>query len=131
MIRQLLTTAVFTLLAIVFIGVAAPRPVAADLFKDSCSGGGASSAVCKDKAGSGSNPISGNNGAIFKIVNILAVIAGFAAVVIMIVSGLKLITSGGDTQEVATARKSIVYAAIGLVVIILSRSIISLVLSKI
>lgn len=63
------------------------------------------------------------------LVNAALVLAGVTALVIIIYSGIKFITSRGDTQAVADARKSLTFAIIGLVVIFLSFFIIAL-LSK-
>jgi hypothetical protein len=63
-----------------------------------------------------------------KIVNIVAIVAGFAAVLIIILGGLRYIQSGGSTEDVAGAKRAIIYAIVGLVVIVLGRTIIALVL---
>jgi hypothetical protein len=108
-----------------------PSVAAADVFKGvDCSGKAANSAVCQDKSASG-NPLTGNDGAIMKIANIIAAIAGVAAVIIIILSGLKFITAGGDANEIAGARKSIIGAVVGLIVIATARFIVGLIVSRI
>ncbi|MDD5623534.1 MAG: pilin [Candidatus Peribacteraceae bacterium] len=49
------------------------------------------------------------------------------AVVIIVVAGIRFIISQGEEQEKEKARKTIVYAIIGLVVIILARAIVTFV----
>ncbi len=57
--------------------------------------------------------------------SIIAVIVGIAAVIMIIVSGIRMITSGGNQEAVASARKRITSAIIGLVIVALSWTIIN------
>ena len=70
------------------------------------------------------------NTAISAAINILSIIVGIAAVVMIIVAGMRFITSGGDSNKVAGARSAILYAIVGLVVVVLSQVIVHFVLSK-
>jgi len=63
-------------------------------------------------------------------VNIFSVIVGVIAVIMLIVGGLKYITSGGDTNNVSGAKNTIVYALIGLVIVALAQFIVHFVLAK-
>lgn len=62
------------------------------------------------------------------ILTILVVIGVFLSVVFLIYGGIKWITSGGDKGAIEAARNQIVGAIIGLVVVILTFVILSLVL---
>jgi hypothetical protein len=62
------------------------------------------------------------------IVNIISFIAGIAAVILIVVAGVKFITSGGDSNGVASARNTLVYALIGLAVVALAQVIVHFVL---
>jgi hypothetical protein len=66
-----------------------------------------------------------------KVSLIMAVISGVVAVIIILLSGFRYITSAGDAQKAASARSAIVGAVVGLVVIAASESIIVFVVSKI
>lgn len=127
--KQMLISALMALTAGFFLLV--PPAMAADVFNGvDCSGKAAQSAVCQDRGSSG-NPLTGRNGAIMKIANIIAAVAGVAAVIMIILSGLKFITAGGDANEIAGARKAILGAVIGLVVIATARFIVALIVSRI
>ncbi|MGZ6005342.1 MAG: hypothetical protein ACXWLH_04295 [Candidatus Saccharimonadales bacterium] len=93
-----------------------------------CAGSAAKSAPCT--GGSVTNPLLGPNGFLSKITNIIAYIAGAAAVIVILVSGVRFITSGGDSGKVATARNGIIYALIGIVVIVSARIIIIYVVTQ-
>ena len=55
------------------------------------------------------------------IIKIISYIAGIIAIIMIIVSGLRFITSGGDSGKVASARNSLIYALIGIVVVVLAQ----------
>jgi hypothetical protein len=107
-----------------------PRPAQAwTPFEDVCKDGAAQdSAVCKDKDGS-KDPITGSDGILIKITNLVAIIAGVAATIVLILAGLRFIQSSGNSEEVAGARRTIIYASVGLVVIVLARTLIVLVIA--
>jgi hypothetical protein len=90
--------------------------------------GAQSSAVCQDSAATDPSPIYGPNGILPKVANLLAIIGGVIAVVIIMISGLKMIMSSGDSKKLSDARNAIIYAAVGLVVIALARVIIEFIL---
>lgn len=64
------------------------------------------------------------------IINVLSVIVGVVAVVMIIFGGLKYITSGGDSSNVSSAKNTIIYAIIGLVIVALAQFIVRFVLDR-
>ena len=64
------------------------------------------------------------------VVNLLSVILGIIAVIMLIVAGIKFVTSQGDGNSTASARNTIIYAVIGLVVALLAQAIVQFVLEK-
>ena len=97
--------------------------------------GGALPSYCADTAntpsGNNDNPLTGPDGILTKVTNVIGFIAGVVAVVIIIVAGGKFVLSRGDSAKVVSARQTIVYALVGLVVIIVARQIIIFVLTRI
>ena len=65
------------------------------------------------------------------IVNILIYIAGAIAVIVIIVGGIKYVTSGGDSSQMSNAKNTILYAVIGLVVVVMAYGIVQFVLANI
>lgn len=105
-----------------------------DPFGGACGGGNSDSAACK---ANGSDPIAGPNGVLVKATNIIAFFAGAIAVIMIIVSSIKLITSGSDMStgsrtdtDVEEARRGIANALLGLVVILLAKFIITYVVRR-
>jgi len=54
------------------------------------------------------------------IVNFLVLFAGIIAVFLIVLSGYKFVMSEGDPEKVAMARKTFLYAIVGLVFILLA-----------
>jgi hypothetical protein len=65
-----------------------------------------------------------------EIINILSVIVGIVAVIMIIIGGFRYITSGGSSEKVTAAKNTILYAIIGLVIVALSQVIVRFVLTK-
>ncbi len=65
------------------------------------------------------------------IINLFSLVVGVIAVIMIIVGGLKYITSSGDSGNVTGAKNTILYAIIGLVVVALAQFIVKFVLGKV
>ena len=130
MIRRLMLAMVLFTLCL----FAVPQVASAfNPFSGACSSGGGDSAVCQTSGGT--NPVTDE---LAKITNIVAFVGGAAAIIIIIVSAIKFITSGSDVStgsrtdlDVENARRGIANALIGLAVIVLARTLILFVLKKI
>lgn len=85
------------------------------------------SEVCRNQ----SDPIAGPGGIVSDVTNVVAVVGGLVAVFMIIYGGFKFITSTGDSSKVQEAKKTIMWSAIGLVVIVMARTIIVFVLEKV
>lgn len=62
--------------------------------------------------------------------NLLSIIVGIAAVIMIIIAGLKYVTSGGKDESVKSAKNTILYAIIGLVIVALAQIIVHFVLTE-
>lgn len=69
-------------------------------------------------------------GAVAAAVNILSFIIGIAAVIMLIVGGLKYITSSGDSASINSAKNTIIYALVGIVVAAVAQGLVQLVLKR-
>lgn len=61
------------------------------------------------------------------VVFALLLFSGIVAVFLIIYSGIKFLTSGGDPKQVEGARHTMTYAIVGLIIILVSFSIINLI----
>ncbi len=99
------------------------------------------SAVCQQHTNK-DNPLTGcpskcGSGIFYDATNIISVVAGGAAVIVMIVGALRFATSGSNVStssrtdtDIENARRTIGGAVVGLVIIILARTLVLFVLSK-
>lgn len=62
------------------------------------------------------------------VIRILSFVVGFVAVLMVIVGGFKYITSNGDSAAMSSARNTIVYALIGLVIVAVAQILVHFVL---
>ncbi len=65
------------------------------------------------------------------VINVLLYVAGAVAVVMIILGGIKYITSNGDQAHIKAAKDTIMYSVIGLVVAILAFAIIGFVTTNV
>lgn len=65
------------------------------------------------------------------VINLFSLVVGVVSVIMIIVGGLKYITSGGDSGNVTGAKNTILYAVIGLVVVALAQFVVRFVLGKV
>ena len=64
------------------------------------------------------------------VINIFSLIVGIVAVIMIIVGGLKYITSGGDSCNISSAKNTIIFAIVGLVIVALAQVLVHFVLAK-
>ena len=69
--------------------------------------------------------------AITNIVNTLLSLAALVAAVFIVIGGVRYVTSQGDDDAVAAAKNTILYAAIGIIVILLSAVLVNFVIGSI
>lgn len=64
------------------------------------------------------------------VLRILSVIAGITSVIMIMISGYKYLTSGGDSGKVSSAKNTLVYAIIGIIVVAFSQFIAQFVIKQ-
>ena len=133
---NILRIALLSMASVMVLIVAIALPVAAadDLSVICNDPKNASSSLCVgyDKgvasAGTNSNPVLK---LLTNVINILSFFVGVLAVGFVIYGGFKYIVSAGDASKVAAAKNTILYALIGVVVVVVARQLILFVLSKV
>jgi len=65
------------------------------------------------------------------IINIISIIGGAVAVIMIIVGGFRYVTSSGSPEATKSARSTIIYAIIGLVIMALAQIIVHFVLNNV
>lgn len=118
-------------LAILGLGVAGALfvPEAPSVFAD------AKSDVCAglQSAGGGSGCTESGpsvNSVINAVINILSWVVGIISVIMIIVGGFKYVTSGGDSGNVQSAKNTVIYALVGVVIVAISQTLVKFVLNE-
>lgn len=93
-----------------------------------CNGAAQSSEVCDPTT---PDPITGDDGVIIKAANLLSIVGGFIAIIIIVISGLRMITSGGDSNKVRSSRDAIIYTVVGVIVIVFARTLVEFIFGRI
>jgi len=119
-----------TVVASLFMLLSVPAVASADIGNSLC-GGSTLSLNNGDCASSGvTNGTSSLNTLITNIVNVFSVIVGVIAVIMIIVGGFQYVTSNGDSGKISSARNTIIYALVGLVLVAVAQFIVQFVLNR-
>lgn len=86
---------------------------------------------CKQTAREKSrNRILGSDGILTRVARYITFVTGAISVILVIVGGLRYVISGGDSNGIKTAKDTIIYALVGLVISIFAYAIAAFVLSR-
>ncbi|MBP9853184.1 MAG: hypothetical protein QG629_892 [Patescibacteria group bacterium] len=72
----------------------------------------------------------GIEGTIKRIINFFSVLVAVVSVIMIIWGGFKYVTSGGESNNVSSAKNTIIYALVGLVIVALAQFIVQFVLKN-
>lgn len=110
------------LLGVAAAGLATVQPVGAiNVFKP-CNG--SNSAVCREARGGQANSL------VQDLVNLLFFAIGVIAVIMIIIGGIRYTTSDGDSSKVKSAKDTVLYSVVGLVVALLAYAIVTFVVGR-
>ncbi len=130
-IKRILTSlSIFSLFAMPMLAPVAVH-AAADVKGNLCSGAnltvGSPAEAC-DEGGSADTTI---NNLLTDIINIVSLVVGVVAVIMIIIGGLKYILSGGDSGNVTSAKNTVLFAIVGLVIVALAQFIVRFVIARV
>ena len=103
---------------------------------------GATSQSIKEQLQNGANCASGKNqtpaqagtsleNTIKSAINILTILVGAVAVIMIIFAGLRYITSAGNEQSTTAAKRTLLYAIVGLVIVSVAQIVVHFVLNRV
>lgn len=102
------------------------HPVFADFTSDACKGVG----QVNGGSGCGGNAGGKVSNLMKDVLNLLSIVVGFAALIMIVISGFRFITANGDSSGIASARSALIYALIGLIIAAMAQVIVRFVLGK-
>lgn len=113
-------------------------PLSCSVFADGDDNNGAASSSCTDPISCISQGSGGASGGgqsektisetIGDVINTILFIAGILSVIMIIYGGIRYTTSAGDSSKITTAKNTLMYAIVGLVVSILAYAIVNTVI---
>lgn len=124
------------LLVIVSVLVASILPVSVLAPQSALAQDASSQASCKalKDINPNSTGCAASDGQVNKIIRValqmLSIVAGVIAVIMVIVSGLKYVTSQGDSNQISSAKNSLIYAIVGIVVVVFAQIIVQFVVDS-
>lgn len=129
-IKNYLKNSLMILAGVVLLGAATALPAMAAPDPNSpqsyaCAGVEAAGGTCNTDTADGSI-----KSVIGTVINILSMVVGAVAVIMIIIGGLRYVLSGGDSNGVTGAKNTIMYALIGLVIVLFAQVIVKFVLTK-
>lgn len=119
-------TAGITCLALIMAMIASPAK-AVDVFEN-CTGDAANTSICR---ATNDDKLFGPGSIWNNILSTLTFIIGAVAVLMLIIGGLRYVTSNGEAQQVTSAKNTILYAVVGIVLAVMANAIVNFVLTNI
>ena len=65
------------------------------------------------------------------VLNIISIVAGVVAIIMVVIGGLRFITSQGEGSSTALARNTVIYAVVGVVVVLSAQGLIFFVINRV
>ena len=78
--------------------------------------------------GTSQDKLTGSGGPIETVINTMLFIAGILSVIMIIWSGIRYVTAHGDKNQVESAKSTLIYAIVGLVITIIANAIVNFVI---
>jgi hypothetical protein len=102
------------------------QPTVANAAPDLSLQSGADSSKGKDQQ----SDLFGESGVFKTITNVLLFIIGAISVIMLIIGGIRYVVSGGDSAAITSAKNTILYAVVGVVVAILAYALVNFVIGS-
>lgn len=65
------------------------------------------------------------------VINFFSLLVGIVAVIMIIIGGFQYVMSNGDSGKISTAKNTIIFALVGLIIVAMAQFIVHFVLGKI
>lgn len=134
MIKRLVFTTCLIVYGFLLSGAlpAQPAYAAVDTLEEVCSGGAqAGGKFCKNAAEESDRElVSGQDSVLKTIAQVVVIITGVVSVIMIVIGGFKYVISAGDSSGTKSAKDTVLYAVIGLVIAVFAQVIVSFVLTR-
>lgn len=117
MIQRFVKIITAAMMALAITGISANLAYAADPLAESCKVD-PTAPICQSV--SSSKPLFGANSFWTNLINTMIYVIGAISVLMIVIGGLRYTISGGDSGQTKSAKDTIIYAVVGVVIAILS-----------
>jgi hypothetical protein len=113
------------------VALPASAALAANVLAPACRGHATADACeSNDAQPTSGNAIYGPNGLLTRAASFIAVLVGITSIIMIIVGGFKYVTSSGDPGNIKSAKDTIMFAIVGILVAVTAQSIVVFVLRE-
>lgn len=127
--RRYLTVVLAIVMSVLVLTALTPV-YAENLTQDACNATGAdASSVCTTNQTD--DPLTGPGGIIGRAIDLLSILVGVASVIVIMVAGFSFITSQGEPAALSKAKNSLIFAVIGIVIVVLAQVIAGFVVKQV
>jgi hypothetical protein len=103
---------------------------AVDVLENPCTTASGSTLCAGNRDQRSNNELFGPNGLLTKAARFMAILVGIASVIMILIGGFKYVTSFGDVPNLKSAKDTILFAIVGIIVAVSAQSIVVFVLSR-
>lgn len=121
----------------VFMLLSAPTAQAQGWFQNIFGGGGGGGSqntditISKEDLGLPGTPEKISGKEVAAVLNLVYAAAAFVAIIVIVIGGIRYTTSNGDASGIQTAKNTIMYAVVGLIVVIMAAAITNFVIAMV
>jgi hypothetical protein len=86
------------------------------------------SAICKATK---DDPLTGPGGILQNAANLIALIGGIFAVIMIVLAGISYVTANGDNEQISKAKRTIIFSAVGLIILVMARWLVGYIVTEV
>jgi hypothetical protein len=97
---------------------------------DACSGASLDLSGNSGNSGCSTSATRTVGGILTTVIDIFSIVVGAVSVIMIVIGGFRYIISGGESSNVSGAKNTIIFAIVGLVIVVLAQILVQFVLAK-
>lgn len=127
------TTPTILVAAVMTLAVGLSFGIAPSASADCAVNQGVSGALNQNCSNPGNTPatVTGTGGLVTTVINIMLFIVGILSVIMIIYSGIRYVTSRGDSGQVGNAKNTLMYSIIGLIIALVAYALVNWVFTSV
>lgn len=130
--KKLLQKLIMPILAVMALALPVAAVAVTPVYAQDCDNGvGKGIGLTNEDGSCADDDAEGGFGALVKrVINIFSIVVGAVSVIMIIIGGFRYVVSGGDSGGVSGAKNTILYAIVGLIIVLFAQVIVRFVFSN-